>query len=58
MNPDIFKNGYFFIRLSLPSTRFRAPKTHFFENGPQSGLFLKMPVCGFVWTKESVDIRI
>ena len=51
MNPDIFENGDFFIRLSLPSTRqrrFRAPKAQFFENGPQSGVFLKMSVCGFV----------
>lgn len=61
MNPDNFENGDFFIRLSLPSTRqrrFRAPKAQFFENGPQSGVFLKMSVCGFVWTNESVDIRI
>ena len=42
---DIWED-IFFPRFSLPSThkqRFRAPKTQAFENGPQSGDFLRTP---------------
>ena len=35
--PDKFENATFFIRIGLPSTLKRCPKTELFENALQSG---------------------
>ena len=57
---DIFKNGCFFLRFAVASTRkrrFRHAKTEVFKNALQSGGFRKRRFCVYVWTGENEDFR-
>ena len=57
---DIFKNGGFFLRFGVASTRkrrFRHAKTEVFENALQSGGFRKRRFRVYVWTGENEGFR-
>ena len=57
---DIFKNGGFFLRFGVASTRkrhFRHAKTEVFENALQSGGFRKRRFRVYVWTGENGGFR-